>query len=54
MNDKTIIKLWAMSLVGLLEVVNMLTVKIDGAMLTGTVAAICGLAGYIVVKEMAK
>lgn len=50
MKEKTIIKLWAMSLIGGLEAVNMAVFGVDGTILAGVVAAIAGLAGYTIAK----
>lgn len=50
MKDKTIIKMWAMSLIGILEVVNLAVFHTDGAVLAGTIAAIGGIAGYTIAK----
>jgi len=50
MNDKTIIKLWAMSMIGALEAINMAVMHADGAIFAGALAAIAGLAGYTIAK----
>ena len=46
MNEKTIIKLWAITLIALLEVINMLTLKMDGAIFSLVLSLISGIAGY--------
>lgn len=46
--DKTIIKLWAMSLITGLEAINMFVFGADSTILVGAVAAIAGLAGYAI------
>jgi len=46
MNEKTIIKLWAITLIALLEVINMLTLKLDGAIFSLVLSLISGIAGY--------
>lgn len=46
MEDKTILKLWSMSLIALLLVVDAFTWQIDHALWTTAIAAIAGLAGY--------
>lgn len=50
MDDKTIIKLWAMSMIGGLEAVNMAVFGVDGTIFAGVVAALAGLAGYTIAK----
>jgi len=51
MKEKTILKLWAMSLISILEVVNLLYFKVDGTILSLVIGAICGLAGYELGKK---
>lgn len=51
MNEKTIIKLWAITLIAFLEVVNMLTLKLDGAIFSLVLSAISGIAGYELGKQ---
>ena len=46
MDDKTILALVAMMCVTALECVNMAIFHTDGVILSATVGAICGLAGY--------
>lgn len=50
MKEKTIIKLWAMSLICALETVNLAVFGVDGTIFAGVVAAIAGLAGYTIAK----
>lgn len=50
MKEKTIIKLWGMSLIGALEALNMAVFGVDGAVFGAVVAAIAGLAGYTIAK----
>jgi len=51
MKEKTIIKLWAITLIAFLEVVNMLTLKMDGAIFSLVLSAISGIAGYELGKQ---
>ena len=51
MKEKTIIKLWAITLIAFLEVVNMLTLKMDRAIFSLVLSAISGIAGYELGKQ---
>ena len=54
MNDKTIVKIAAISGLVILEIVNLFTAKIDGNVLLTIGAIIGGIAGYEFKKVMAK
>ena len=54
MNDETIVKIVAISGLVILEIVNLLTAKIDGNVLLTIGAIIGGIAGYEFKKVMAK
>ena len=51
MKEKTIIKLWAMSLIASLETINLIFFGVDSVVFTTVVAAIAGLAGYEIGKR---
>jgi len=46
MNDSTLIRMWSMTLIALLLIVDALTWKIDHALWTMGIAAMSGLGGY--------
>jgi len=46
MKDSTLIRMWSMTLIALLLIVDALTWKIDHALWTMGIAAMSGLAGY--------
>jgi len=51
MKEKTIIKLWAITLIAVLEIVNMFTLKLDGTIFSLVLSAISGIAGYELGKQ---
>ncbi|MEM4067270.1 MAG: hypothetical protein QXV17_10485 [Candidatus Micrarchaeaceae archaeon] len=51
MEDKTLIKLIAITCITLLEIINLSTLKIDSAVLAAVIGAISGLAGYEIGKK---
>lgn len=46
MKEKTVVKLWAATLIALLEAVNLSTTNVDGAIFSAVIGTIAGLAGY--------
>jgi len=46
MKDKTILKIVAILSITVLEIINLIFYKIDGAILSSVIAVIAGLAGY--------
>jgi len=46
MRDSTLIRMWSMTLIAILLIVDALTWKIDHALWTMGIAAMSGLAGY--------
>lgn len=50
MEDKTILKMWAISVLGALEGVA-LVMGIDGTLFGAVIAAIAGIAGYEIGKK---
>lgn len=46
MKEKTVIKLWAITLIAVLEAVNLVMTNIDGTVFSMVVGSIAGLAGY--------
>lgn len=54
MEDSTLLKIWAMSSIVVLWIVNALTFKVDGMLLTTIAGIIGGLAGYEVGRSKSK